>query len=171
MSQSCCPEGYSYVNSSGYYTDSILGPILVTNNAYTAPTLAEVVDHCVIFANRGFAESPIATEECPCCPQGYIYSQLSGGCCPGNNPGGICAAQFVVPTIPCIPCDCSEPPQRVCETCDNDTLPIAFTLNTDRKACTDCESQQGAREIPHGGKVNTFMPYFLLDPGTNFIRK
>lgn len=171
MSQTCCPEGYLYVNGSGYYNNPVSGTTLITNTPYSAPTFDEVLGKCARFANVGFATSLEDAVDCPCCPQGYYYSQAIGSCCPGADAGGICDIKFAVPTIPCIPCDCSEPPQRVCETCDADILPVAFVLNTNRKACTDCESQEGAREIPHGGKINTFMPYFLLDPGTNFIRK
>lgn len=171
MSKSCCPEGKLYVNSSGYYTDPVSGTTLIVNTPYSSPTFAEMLNMCATFQNRGFGESPTEPEDCPCCPQGYSYSQASQGCCPGAQLGGVCNQIYVVPSIPCIPCDCSDPPERVCETCESDNLPIAFTLNTNRKACTDCEPQQGFREIPKGEKVNTFIPYFLLDPGINFIRK
>lgn len=107
--------------------------------------------------------------ECPsCCPEGYVYNQ-AGHCCPEYSPN--CTFIDSVPSIPCIPCDCSEPPQRECQDCSVDMVPIAFTLNTTSKACTDCEPNEGFRDLPNNRKVNKFLPYFLIDPVTNFIRK
>lgn len=170
--QTCCPQGYTYVDNNGYYYDNTGTLTLVLNNTTTIPTLADVSSKCVEFTNKGFAQNPQAPEDCPCCPDGYFYSQLSGGCCPGNTSTGICNAVYLVPTIPCIPCNCEEPPApRECVDCSTELHHISFSLITNQKACTDCDPIGEPRPLPAKyAKGNAFLPYTLIDPIINFTR-
>lgn len=163
----CCPEGFFYVNINGYYYDPISGLTLVTNSFGSSPTFTEVIDKCVMFANRGFGQSPQTADDCPCCPQGYTYSQASGGCCPGTGTG-LCKIQDLISPIPCLPCICVDPPPLPpCDTCDQaEGLPITFQYQSDVKQCTDCVPQDFI--LTTDPKLNCFAPYFLIQPNINF---
>jgi len=162
----CCPTGFTYVDNTGMYYEPLIGAYAtVSNNIGTSPTLAEVINKCVIFINRGFAATPEDTKPCPCCPDNYTYS--GGICCPNGTNN--CTSNLAVPTIPCISCVCTDPIEPTCNDCISDALPISFTLNTTSKACTDCNPNEGFRTLSN--KSSAFMPYFIIDPIINFRLK
>ncbi len=157
----CCPEGSTYINSLGQYSDPIWGTSTIAN-----PDISTYANTCAQLVNIGGGRGGWAiatggsTSTCPCCPEGYTYAS-SNGMCVGLKPTDL------APTIPCIPCICQDPPPPPdCETCNEQGgLPIAFAFNPFTKQCTDCVAQ--GFQLTKDHKLNAFMPYFLILPNTN----
>lgn len=191
MARTCCPDGYIYVDSTGYYYDSVFGYIAVINPGV-------VSGRCAQFFNRGFGQNPVDPIDCPCCPAGSnwdlkfgscvdvagnITSDVPCPCCPDGfifynfsnaaYPNGICAKPPVfrnsdaTPTIPCISCDCVAPPERECADCGTAGLPITFSLNSAIKNCTSCTPA----DENNPPCIGTFLSSLYTDPVINFTLK
>lgn len=156
----CCPEGYLFIDQSGYYDDVVTGNTLIVNTVFSSPTFLECVGKCGLFRNHAYVSSLISNIECPCCPTAYSYDAKSGMCSDGKG--------SMVNTVSCIPIICpDEVIPDPCPTCTNGTLPITFTYNQDVKNCINC--------IPLGDMVTRpftkFIADILIDPIVNFFRK
>lgn len=160
--QTCCPDGYLYVDMGGVYYDPFSGPTVIINNAFSSPTYAEVIGHCGQFLNKGWASSVVDPIDCPCCPDTFTWSSFLNTCIRDTN------AAVTTDPIPCIPCVCTTtPPPPPCDTCNDQSTHTSFAFNPFVKTCTDC-TDIGEPRMTKDIKFNAFLPYFMIDPIINF---
>lgn len=147
--QTCCPEGYYYIDSVGHTNVPYLGSGIVSNSPITTPTFADVINTCGQFRNILFATDPISPIDCPCCPTDYFWDATVNLC---RN--SLILAKTTA-SVPCIPCDCVIPPEFVCEPCGTAGLPINLNFDFFKKQCDSCSVDEG---ITPGGCFVKFVP-------------
>ena len=159
MSDTCCPTGYATIDSNGYFISNLGVPIKIINlNWYT------FVGICCLIVNGSFAVIPdpiVGHIPCACCPVDYVWSSIAGACLNPLTKQGAHA-------IPCIDCDCVQPPEFECGTCGTLGQPINWNFNFFVKECTDCTPE--TQKSPCG--LNTFTVPAFYDPTTiGFVLK
>lgn len=112
-SKTCCPQGYSYVNSLGNYLDPltlVATPII----SYTGGTISNLYNECIQQQQGNAFGSIIDPIDCPCCPSGTIYvlygtttGTITGTCYDQAGSVGLPGSPFFRPhlisLIPCTP--------------------------------------------------------------------
>jgi hypothetical protein len=162
MARTCCPQGYTYNSftllcenkNQQMETQPIECPCCPVGYDYSNAT-----GTCIQRING----DSVPTITCPCCPDGYMYSSTFLP----NYPDGHCvmiAGSNILPTIPCIDCNCTSPDDPTCPECGSDGLPIIFDYNPNIKNCTDCEPHDVTN--PPGG-IQDFIPTQFQDPITS----
>lgn len=163
MNKTCCPTGKTFDITSGQCTDlNHLNPTdpIECPCCPIGTTYDSITGMCIALNGEYSTTIP-----CPCCPDGYSYRNIS---LPPGFLNGYCQndlrASDIIPTIPCLDCNCVEPTPRVCAECGTDGLPVTFDYNPNIKNCIDCE--------PHDitnppGKIQSFLPEQFLDPITS----
>lgn len=165
----CCPDGFLYIDSAGYYSDPFIGTHIVSNNSITTPTLTQVENRCASIDKRFFASGPVEASDCPCCPEGYSYDQNTGKCTNQSTSSSpsLSGSGSEVDPIPCTIVPCPDPPDpRECEDCDAHPAHVSFTFDPTTQNCVEC----GVTGEPTGlgGGADAFLPIQLMDPIINF---
>lgn len=163
----CCPEGYVYVDSTGFYYSSCTG-LMTEVLTWTDGPVSGTYNMCARTQCAPKAFGPVVSpSECPCCPDGYVYIQSLSLCVLGTI--STFNTRVTTPSIPCIDCTCITPPPPTCPDTGNEGLPIAFNLNMSIKNCTSCTPQDN--NFPPGC-IQPFLPAQFLDPVTStFVYK
>lgn len=164
-SKTCCPVGKVYDLTSGLCTD--LNHLNGTDPidcpcCRVGTTYDSTLGLCV--ALDGTTTNTIP---CPCCPDGYTYQNVAF---PPTYPNGYCLGRIasdIVPTVPCLGCNCVTPDDPTCPECGTDGLPITFAYDPMIKNCTDCDPQDINNPT---GKIQGFLPDQFLDPLTSNFR-
>lgn len=133
MADICCPIGHIYVDTTGAYSDIVLG----SGTVVTPPDIAacyRVTTNAAGLVSIAIVE-PVDPINCPCCNIGFEYSSYGGKCIYITN------HLITDVTIPCVTvCICPDPPPPFeCTPCTTTNLAISFAFGFTRKQCTDCE--------------------------------
>lgn len=163
---SCCPKGYTFVDSTGHYSDPVFGTGIIDNiianvNVGICAILTSDLKHVGGYNSTAPVPS-VDIIDCPCCPDNFSYSSFDGECHNDIN------AAIILDPIPCIACKCTVVVPQACPDCGTSGLPLSFNLNPFTRQCDDCGLDKADGQNPKG-KIICFLPTNYTNPPINFI--